>query len=100
MKSYQLKNGIRSFFAWRSAQMVWRENKPASLLVVFLGKALNRTLSSLCGRQVAPQIGSARIVVWRLVKIDPKSAKMPWDTTTNGSTPPDPSFFVKILFFY
>ena len=28
------------------------ENKPASLLVVSLGKALNGTLPSLCGRQV------------------------------------------------
>ena len=29
------------------------ENKPASLLVVFLGKALNGTPPPLCGRQVA-----------------------------------------------
>ena len=30
------------------------ENKPASLLVVSLGKALNGTPPPLCGRQVAP----------------------------------------------
>ena len=29
------------------------ENKPASSLVVSLGKSLNRTLPLLCGRQVA-----------------------------------------------
>ena len=29
------------------------ENKPASLLVMFLGKALNGTPPPLCGRQVA-----------------------------------------------
>ena len=48
------KNGIHSFPAWRSA--LKRDsvvNKPASLLVVSLGKALNGTLPPLCGRQVA-----------------------------------------------
>ena len=29
------------------------ENKPASLLIVSLGKALNGTPASLCGRQMA-----------------------------------------------
>ena len=33
------------------------ENKPASSLVVFLGKALNGTPPSLCGRQVAQTPG-------------------------------------------
>ena len=37
-------------------------NKPASSLVVSLGKALNGTPSSLCGKQVAqtPQMASRR----------------------------------------
>ena len=49
-----LKNGIHSFPAWCSA---WKrdsvKNKPASLLVVSLGKALNGTPPPLCGGQVA-----------------------------------------------
>ena len=53
VKSYQktLKNGIYSFPAWHLVEVV--ENKPASLLVVSLGKALSGTLPPLCGRQVA-----------------------------------------------
>ena len=52
VESYQktLKNGIYSFPAWRSAFV---ENKPASSLVVSLGKALNGMPPPLCGRQVA-----------------------------------------------
>ena len=43
VKSYQktLKNGIYSFPAWCSAHRDSVVNKPASLFVVFLGKALN-----------------------------------------------------------
>ena len=43
VESYQktLKNGIHSFPAWRSAHKDSVENKPASLFVVSLGKALN-----------------------------------------------------------
>ena len=54
VESYQktLKNGIHSFPAWRSAQRDSVENKPASLLVVSLGKALNGMPPSLCGRQM------------------------------------------------
>ena len=57
VESYQktLKNGIHSFPAWLSAPKGWRpsvENKPASLLVVSLGKALNGMPPSLCGRQM------------------------------------------------
>ena len=49
-----LKNGIHSFPAWRLAyKRDSVENKPASLLVVSLGKALNATPPPLCGRQVA-----------------------------------------------
>ena len=48
----RLKNGIHNFFAGRSAHRDSVENKLASLLVVSLGKALNVTPSSLCGRQV------------------------------------------------
>ena len=48
------KKGIHTFPAWRSAQKRdCVENKPASLLVVSLGKALNGTPPPLCGRQVA-----------------------------------------------
>ena len=39
------------------------ENKPASLLVSFMGKALNRTPRPLCGRQTGQAwrgMGSAR----------------------------------------
>ena len=55
VESYQkiLKNGICSFPAWRSANRDSVENKPASSLVVSLGKALNRTPPPLCERQVA-----------------------------------------------
>ena len=54
VESYQktLKNGIHSFPAWRLANRDSVENKPASLLVVSLGKALNGMPPSLCGRQV------------------------------------------------
>ena len=43
VESYQknLKHGIHSFPAWRSALGKVVENKPASSLVVSLGKALN-----------------------------------------------------------
>ena len=53
--SYQktLKNGIHSFPAWRSANRDSVENKPANSLVLSLGKTLNETSPSLCGRQVA-----------------------------------------------
>ena len=56
VESYQktLKNGIHSFPAWRSAQKRNSvENKPASLLVVCLGKALSGMPPCLCGKQVA-----------------------------------------------
>ena len=54
VESYQktLKNGIHSFPAWRSAHRDSVENKPASSLVVSLGKALNGMPPSLCGRQM------------------------------------------------
>ena len=54
VESYQktLKNGIHSFPAWRSHIRDSVENKPASLLVVSLGKALNGTPPSLCGKQM------------------------------------------------
>ena len=47
-----LKNGIHCFPAWRSANRDSVENKPASLLVVSLGKALNEMPPSLCARQM------------------------------------------------
>ena len=50
--SITLKNGIHSFPAWHSANRDSVENKPASLLVVPLGKTLNEMPLSLCGRQV------------------------------------------------
>ena len=55
VESYQntLKNGIQSFAAWRSAHKVTVEYKPAKLLVVSLDKALDGTLPSSCGRQMA-----------------------------------------------
>ena len=55
VESYQKteKNGIHSFPAWRSAFGEVVENKPASSLVVSLGKTLNGTPTPLCGRQVA-----------------------------------------------
>ena len=54
VESYQqtFKNGIHSFSAWHSAHRDSVENKPASLLVVSLGKALNEMPPSSCGRQV------------------------------------------------
>ena len=48
-----LKNGIHSFPAWARHLGKVVENKPASSVVVSLGKALNETLPPLCGRQVA-----------------------------------------------
>ena len=48
-----LKNGINGFSAWRSAHRDSVENKPASLLVVSLGKALNGMPPSSRGRQMA-----------------------------------------------
>ena len=48
-----LKNGIHSFPARCSAHRDSVENKPASLLVVSLGKALNGMPPFSCGRQVA-----------------------------------------------
>ena len=55
VESYQkiLKNGIHSFPAWRSKHRDSVENKPASLLVVSSGKALNGTPPFLCGKQLA-----------------------------------------------
>ena len=41
------KNGVHSFPAWHSTHRNSVENKPASLLVVFLGKALNKMPTSL-----------------------------------------------------
>ena len=54
VESYKktLKNGIHSFPAWRSAHRDSVENKPASLLVVSLGKALDGTPPPLRGRPV------------------------------------------------
>ena len=54
VESYQttLKNDIHSFPAWRSANRNSVENKPASLLVVSLGKTLSGMPPSLCGRQL------------------------------------------------
>ena len=48
-----LKNGIHSFPAWGSAHRDGVENKPATLLVVSLGKALKGIPPSSCGRQEA-----------------------------------------------
>ena len=48
-----LKSDIHSFLTGRSAHRDSVENKPASLLVVSLGKALNGTPPSSWGRQVA-----------------------------------------------
>ena len=47
-----LKNCIHNLLAWRSACRDSVENKPASLLVVSLGKALKGIPPSSCGRQV------------------------------------------------
>ena len=62
VESYQktLKNGIYSFPGWRSANMDSVESKPASLLVVSLGKALNGMPPSLCGR---PMVGPSSLPV-------------------------------------
>ena len=53
IKSYHKtsKNGIRGFPAWRSVLRDSVENKPASLLVASLGKALNGMPPSSCGKQ-------------------------------------------------
>ena len=53
VESYQktVKNDIHSFSAWRSAHGNSVENKPASLLFVSLGNALNGMPPSSCGRQ-------------------------------------------------
>ena len=48
-----LKNSIHSFSARGSAHRLSMENKPASLVVISLSKALNRMPPSSCGRQVA-----------------------------------------------
>ena len=48
------------------------ENKLASFFVVYFGKTLNG-IPPLCGRQVATRTESTRVVLWRLVKIDPNS---------------------------
>ena len=49
-----LKNGIRSFPVWRSAQKRDSvENKPASLLAMSLGQTLNGMPPSSHGRQMA-----------------------------------------------
>ena len=69
VESYQktLKNGIHSFPAWRSAQKKDNvENKPASLFVVSLGKTLNGTPPSLCGRQVAYPSVLHRVTIVKL----------------------------------
>ena len=57
VESYQktLKNGIHSFPALHSA-IRDVENKLENLLVVSLGKTLNRILPSLCGRQAATSL--------------------------------------------
>ena len=49
----KLKSGIHSFPAWRSAHWDSVENKPENLLVVSLGKALNGSPPSSCGRKMA-----------------------------------------------
>ena len=55
VESYQktLKSGIHSFPAWRSVYRNSVEKKPASLLVVSFGMALNGTPPPSCSRQVA-----------------------------------------------
>ena len=47
-----LKNGIHSFPTWRSANRDRVKNKPASSLVVSLGRAVNGMPPPLYGRQV------------------------------------------------
>ena len=53
--SYQSYNHIKRRYSQLGAQLKRDgvENKPASLVVVSLGKALNGMPLSLCGRQVA-----------------------------------------------
>ena len=46
------KNNIHSFPVWLSANRGSVENKPASLLLVSLGKTLYGIPPSLCGRQM------------------------------------------------
>ena len=46
------KNDIQSFAAWRSAHKDTVEYKPTRLLVVSLGKALDRMPPFSCGRQM------------------------------------------------
>ena len=55
VESYQKTFKMVSIASVFGARHSWEvvENKPASSLVVFLGKALNRTPSPLYGRQVA-----------------------------------------------
>ena len=64
VESYQktLKIGIHSVPARQGAQQNGDsvENKPESLLVVSLGKALNGMLPSICGSQV---VGSSSLPV-------------------------------------
>ena len=48
-----LKNGIHNLSAWRSAYMNSVKNKPASLLAVSLGKALNGMPPPSCDRPMA-----------------------------------------------
>ena len=62
VESYQktLKNGIHSFPACRLAHRDSVENKPASLLVVSLGKALNGMPPSSCGRQMGAKQSTRR----------------------------------------
>ena len=54
VESYQktLKSGIHSSLLGAQHKRDSVEKKPASLLVVSLGKALNGMLPSLCGRKV------------------------------------------------
>ena len=54
------KKYIHSFPAWCSAHGDSVKNKPASLLVVYLAKTLNRMPPSLCGRQVVRAKQSTR----------------------------------------
>ena len=64
VESYQdiKKSDIHSFPAWRSATRDNVENKPASLLVVSLGKTLHGMPLSLCGRQLAGPSSLAVVV--------------------------------------
>ena len=55
VESYQktLKNGIHSFPAWRSAFKGCCVEQACKFAYVSLGRALNKTFTSSCGRQVA-----------------------------------------------